>query len=111
MRRCNRGYATYRHPRPRRAAIGRGSRRLPVAAPDLSYDGVTYTSIAEQILASRTLPQLEFRPPLYPLILALLMRLDGETALAHVVLLQRAAWGACGVLIFLALTRLRLRVV
>jgi hypothetical protein len=63
--------------------------------PDLSYDGSSYVGIAQQIVATRSLPRVEARPPLYPLLIASFVELGHDTALTRLVTLQWIAWLGC----------------
>lgn len=67
-------------------------RLCPLPAPDLSYDGSGYVEIANSIRASWSLPPLETRPPLYPLIVAVSQSLAKERALDALTVLQAVGW-------------------
>jgi len=92
------------------AAVCISSRCGGTLEPDLSYDGISYLNIAETLVRTHRLPPLEFRPPLYPLLIAPFVGAAGVADLAPVVLMQRAAWIACAVIIFCIVRALRVGV-
>jgi hypothetical protein len=77
-------------------------------APELSYDGASYVQIAEQIARSHRLPELDQRPPLYPVLLAFFFTdtTDRTAALRRVVELQRVLWLLTGGLVGLIVLEL-----
>lgn len=66
----------------------------------IGYDEETYLQVAEQIVRADQIPHVGMRPPLYPGVIATFLAVDRESALDHVVWLQKVCWVANGVLVF-----------